>query len=499
MRSRIVVAGVAASVLLMAVVGLSGPSAAEPWIGRPTPAPPWFRPMHLPDAWVTVMLWTAVILGCVAVSAGLSLVRTGRAPSPARLAAGGALAVAVLVVVPPVGSTDLMDYAAYGRIASVGHSPYTTTPYQLGRTGDPVARLSSHAWRHKPSVYGPAATAAQWLASRMAGASAARTVWWLKLENALAFLVVALALDRMTAGDRARRARAHLLWTLNPLMLWAVVAGGHIDGLSVALAMAGLWALRSAGRRPLAAGFCGGLLLGGATAVKAPFALLAAGGAWSWRRSPRTLVMGALGTLLAIVPGYLLAGGAAVDAVIRRGERMSRSSPWHLGAELAGGRPPAWVVTWGALLLAVALAAVFARGLPAEPPEAPGVRLALALSLAWLISSQVYYPWYETMVFSLLAVMPASRVDVLLVIRGGIAALGCIPGAVELLHPAWLDTLVRHGVMAYLVPSALLVVGLALVVIAARKRWIPDPPGTGVPGVNSHGSPDERSPTPSLI
>jgi hypothetical protein len=157
------------------------------------------------------------------------------------------------------------------------------------------------------------------------------------------------------------------------------------------------------------------------------------------------------------------------------------------------------VVTWGALLLAVALAAVFARGLPAEPPEAPGVRLALALSLAWLISSQVYYPWYETMVFSLLALMPASRVDVLLVIRGGIAALGCIPGAVELLHPAWLDTLVRHGVMAYLVPSALLVVGLALVVIAARKRWIPDPPGTGVPGVNSHGSPDERSPTPSLI
>ncbi|MGI8332186.1 hypothetical protein ACRYCC_19640 [Actinomadura scrupuli] len=504
LRGWTVAAGAAGSVLLVALVGLSGPSAAEPYIGPPTPAPPWFRPVHLPDPAVTVMLWTAAVLGCAAVVVGLRLVRAGRPPSPARLVAGGALAVAVLVVVPPVGSTDLMDYAAYGRITDTGHSPYTTTPYRLARSGDPVARLSSHAWRHKTSVYGPAGTAAQWLASRAAGASAARTVWWLKLENALAFLVVALALDRLTAANRARRARAHLLWTLNPLMLWAVVAGGHIDGLSAALAVAGLWALRAAGRRPLAAGFCGGLLLGAATAVKAPFALLAAGGAWSWRRSPRTLLMGAAGMLLAIVPGYLLAGGTAIESVVDRGRRMSRSSPWHLGSELAGGRPPAWVVTWGALLLALALAAVFARGLPAEPPEVPGVRLALAFSLAWLISSQVYYPWYETMVFSLLALMPASRADVLLVVRGGIAALGNIPGVSDRLRPAWLDGLVTHGVLPYLVPSGLLAVGLALVVMAARRTWTPDlpgpsvlgapgpsgsgAPGTGPSGVNSHGS-----------
>jgi hypothetical protein len=37
----------------------------------------------------------------------------------------------------------------------------------------------------------------------------------------------------------------HLLWSVNPLMLFAVVAGGHIDGLAAAL---GLFAL-IAGRR----------------------------------------------------------------------------------------------------------------------------------------------------------------------------------------------------------------------------------------------------------
>ena len=33
-------------------------------------------------------------------------------------------AVAVLVVLPPVGSTDALDYAVYGHIAALGHSPY---------------------------------------------------------------------------------------------------------------------------------------------------------------------------------------------------------------------------------------------------------------------------------------------------------------------------------------------------------------------------------------
>jgi len=53
--------------------------------------------------------------------------------------------------------------------------------------------------------------------------------------NALAFLAVALALDWMFRRDSAGRARAHLLWSVNPLMLFAVVAGGHIDGLAAAL------------------------------------------------------------------------------------------------------------------------------------------------------------------------------------------------------------------------------------------------------------------------
>jgi hypothetical protein len=37
------------------------------------------------------------------------------------------------------------------------------------------------------------------------------------------FLGVAYGLDRMLRSDPARRVRAHLLWTVNPLLLWGVV------------------------------------------------------------------------------------------------------------------------------------------------------------------------------------------------------------------------------------------------------------------------------------
>ena len=40
------------------------------------------------------------------------------------------------------------------------------------------------------------------------------------------------------------RLRAHLLWSVNPLLLWEIVAGGHIDGLAAAFGLLGILALR---------------------------------------------------------------------------------------------------------------------------------------------------------------------------------------------------------------------------------------------------------------
>jgi hypothetical protein len=93
------------------------------------------------------------------------------------------------------------------------------------------------------------------------------------------------------------RLRAHLLWSVNPLLLWEVVAGGHIDGLAAAFGLLGIVALRVA-LRPGTASPAGrppaGRQRGSgrpadrvATGLKVEYALLGLAVAWACRRSVR--------------------------------------------------------------------------------------------------------------------------------------------------------------------------------------------------------------------
>ena len=191
------------------------------------------------------------------------------------------------------------------------------TPGQLRRTGDPIARLAPRTWVNTPSIYGPLATAEEWAAAELGGTSAARITFWLKLWNALAFGATALALDRLLRSDPARRARAHLLWSVNPLLLWAMIAGGHIDGVATALGFCGLIVLRVGRPGEAVSGiraFIAGLLAGAATACKVPVGLFGLGVVWASRRSRLALAGAVAGLLVALVPGYAIAGWPAVRA-----------------------------------------------------------------------------------------------------------------------------------------------------------------------------------------
>ena len=150
-------------------------------------------------------------------------------------------------------------------------------------------------------------TVTQEAASGLAGDSGAKTMFWLKVWNALAFLAVALALDRMLRSDPALRTRAHLLWTANPLMLLAVMAGGHNDVLGVVFGVLALAAFR---RADFMNGLLAGVLAGTAIVLKAPFALIGLGLAIAAIRSPRALVGLALGGIAVVLPTYALAGKA---------------------------------------------------------------------------------------------------------------------------------------------------------------------------------------------
>jgi hypothetical protein len=469
----VAVGATVAGVAITAAVGALGPSAAVP---RFTVAVPWFARAATPSpTLISLAIWAAVLLGGAGLGAGLLAARWGWRPSPGRLLAGSLAAAAVLTVIPPVGSTDMLDYAVYGRIAALGHSPYRMTPLQLKKTGDPVGAVAPRPWDTAPSVYGPLATATEEAAAYLGGGSSARIVFWLKVWNGLAFLALALGLDRLARRDPALRTRVHLLWSVNPLMLLAVIAGGHVDGLSAAFAFFAVVSLCPRGEWRPDPGRCllAGVLLGAAVAVKAPLLLVGAGVAWPLRRSPRALAPLGLGMLAVLIPCYLWAGRAAVTALAGRAAgTQALYDPWRLAGDAVGLQLPDGAVNVLGALGTVILAVILLRRLPDGPASYPFARPALALTLAWLITTPQQRPWYDAALFPLLALMPATRLDWIAVVRAVAAALAEVPGVTYFpyLVPGWLS-LTSLGISTGIAPVLLALAAAALLWLCASGRW----------------------------
>ena len=429
-------------------------------------------------------IYAAVILGAAGIGGGLLAVRRGARPAIRAVLAGAAIAVAVLTVLPPAGSTDSVSYATYGRIADIGHNPYVMTPAQLRASGDPIGLQTTRNWETDPSLYGPLATAAQWGAAKLGGTSIGRIIFWLKLLLAVAFGAIALTLDRLLRGDPAARARAHLLWSVNPLMLWAVLGGGHIDGLAAGLGLIGLIMARPGqlarpGQQPVISpgrALAAGMLVGAAVAIKSPFALLVIGLGWALRRSSSALAAGAAGIVIVLVPGYLIAGPAAIKDLTARGSNLvTFDSFWRLFYPPFGYNTEPRGLTVIAAAACLALAALLAWRLPPGPPGLPAIRPALVAALAWLFIWPLQRAWYDVIMFALLAIFPATRLDWLVLVRSVPATLDLVAGgATHPLSPVWLHWTNNH-LGSTGTPAVRLAAVAALVLLCATAAWNPRP------------------------
>ena len=194
------------SILIMIAMSLVRDSWMYPPLAGSGAAPPWdLRSLHVSAGVATVALWVAVLAGAGGVAAGLVAVQRGARPSLRALLIAAVLAVVALTVLPPAGSSDVFDYAAYGRIMALGHNPYVMTPYRLRLAHNAFAQSVPVTWEHVVSVYGPLATMEQFLAAKLGGISAARVVFWLKVWDAIAFGAVAFVVDRLLRSDPADR------------------------------------------------------------------------------------------------------------------------------------------------------------------------------------------------------------------------------------------------------------------------------------------------------
>jgi hypothetical protein len=378
----------------------------------------------------------------------------------------------VFTVLPAAGSSDTLDYAAYGRMVVLGHDPYRLTPLVFRQTGDPVALTAPHAWETVSSDYGPLATLEQATAARLGGTSTATIIFWLKLWNAFAFVLVVIVLDRLLRSDPARRARAHLLWSVNPLLLWGLLASGHNDAVAVACGLLGLVMVKAwlPGENPPALKFlAAGALAGAATDFKVTYALFGLGVAWAGRKSLRSVLAAVAGALAVLVPSYLWFGTAAIT-VLAHHRDATADTLWRLfGPSFL--RPSLLQVTLVVLPVFAITAVLLLRRLPDRLPEIPAMLPTFALSLAWMLAWPYQRPWYDAAVICLLVFFRASRLDWIILAQLAVTTAEFMPGMPN--YPTrhtWLATLMGYQVN-WGVPIVRLAALVAVLALCVAGVW----------------------------
>jgi hypothetical protein len=466
------------SLLVMIAFSVAGPSISVPSMAHTTGGPPWWVSLGLPNDLVLFSLWGAAIVAAVGVGAGLLAVARGARPRVRPLLIVSFIVVAVFTVLPPAGTTDTQSYAIDGNMLVIGNSPYVDTPQQIWQLGDPLAKDSPVTWQSTLSDYGPLATGEEWVSAELGGWSMASITFWLKLWVSIAFCAMVLLFDRLLRRDPAMRLRAHLLWSLNPLVIWEIIASGHIDGVAAGFGIGGLVMLRFAApakAASLARCVAAGALLGAAAAIKSPFVLFVLAAAWALRRKPTAIGGLAAGCLAVVVPAYAIAGLPAVKVLFQRGTQATWDNlyqicyrPFGVAGPFGATYIPSHLdIIAGVLTVAVAVLALLR--MPDGAPGLPAVTPALALSLAWILFWPYQRPWYDVMIIVPLLFYRRSWLDWLVLVRlcfGAITYMEAVSASqftwvqhFQFFEGEWVTALVR------------LLAAAALVWMCTTGRW----------------------------
>jgi hypothetical protein len=312
-----------------------------------------------------------------------------------------------MVSLTPVGSSDAASYAAYGRIASLGGNPYTTSP-AAGLPHSAYLHIVGTLWQHQVSVYGPFATVIQSFAAWVGGPNPAITIWVLMILNGAAFLAVGWLLLK-TSDDPVRAA---LFWTANPVLIQQLVGGGHLDTFVAAAAICSIQiARRFSG---IGGDLLVGVLIGLACGVKIYAVLIGMGLAWPLLRRHEWIRTARIGVaaLVTLALGYTIYGFGALKPVFGGLKLVTLPSPWRLIqllAESLGASPSILAIIisclWPICLLVVAWK-IHRRISSDQPLE---VVAPFALIFAWILVAPWVFAWYAAVAWAALTQVPRNR------------------------------------------------------------------------------------------
>jgi hypothetical protein len=351
--------------------------------GRRSGYPRWMRG-PLAGHGHALHLHAFVALTLVMVAAYVCVLMCARRMPAWLLASGILVATLVFTLAPPLLSTDVFNYIAYGQMGTNGINPYLHGPAVLA--GEPLYAYTGHLWKDVPSAYGPFFTL---LTYALAPLGTATAFWALKALSGACVLALA-ALAAMTArrlGHDPRFAAAFV--ALNPLVLVFALGGAHNDLLmAVPLAAAIYLAVAN---RPAAAGTAAvsAIAIKASAGLALPFVLLGA-------RPRRRALAGAVAAAIVVVGVSLLVFGSAIAkmagalAMQQRFHWIVVSIPGFVGHYAGVGVPGHTARTALAALAAAALVTlvVRARGGRGWIEGAAAATLVVLATTAWVL------PWY---------------------------------------------------------------------------------------------------------
>jgi hypothetical protein len=381
---------------------------------------------HLPDLVANLILYASIGLCCLGLAMMLWANSRGWSPDPRKIFLAASATIAVLVNITPVGSSDTASYAAYGRIAALGRNPYVFTPANLhGGANNPYTMLVSPEWQKTASVYGPVATWMQLFAAWIGGSRPWLTIWIIMIMTGAAFVAAGYVLLRTAENP----VRAVLLWVANPLLIVELVIGGHLDaflGLATILAVV---VSRRCTRvwHDLAVGLIVGVVVG----IKVSAVLVALGIAIplihdrAWTRLIRTSVVAGLTTVSIYYFSY---GLSALGPDRKAASQVISPTVWRLVQAIVGhafgSHAEAMATTaigfsWPVLTLLLAWY-LYNRLSPDVPTV---VAASCAVTFAWIVVAPWSLPWYASIAWVTLALLPRNGLTRWLTLATGTLAM----------------------------------------------------------------------------
>ena len=334
---------------------------------------------------------------------------------------------ALVLLAPPLLSTDVFSYQFYGRMGSLyGANPYLAGPHALAL--DPLFPYIGAKWAYTPTVYGPVFTALSYVLTPLSIAASALVYKAIAACAGLGTIALVWNSAKLRGIDPVK---AVALVGLNPLVVVYGVGGGHNDLLMMLGLMAGVYMMLAHRERSGSAMIVTAAAIKLTAGVMLAFAI-ASGGGRRARDHRRDVLIGAAAA------GVLLAGlafawfGTGPLHLLSTVQTVQGKGDWHsIPGFVAAELGPSAGHTVG-LVLDIVLAAVCCgllyrvwRG------TLDWINAGAWTAVALLATASSLLPWYVAWLMPLAALATDRRLWRVALITTGIvqatALIGYVP------------------------------------------------------------------------